>query len=271
MQVYLYSKSGHTIGLDQTKRCAAIAHYLKDLNPILCTSDFRAGAYAKDLLGVSKYVNVDVLRNLHNMMNENDILFFETDETNENMINEMKEFCSLAIDLNEIKEPIVDRLTYKELEKKNLEQTIFFGDDDYDNEFLEMAKNSSQHNLSLLMGHYFFLGNEKIFSEHFNEVIDEEEYVETIQNSKYLLTSSLQSAFESISCGNYPVLLKRTDKTYDDELINEIGIPTIELSNLDDNIKEFTTITENYPKINMPDFFDISKLVEKIENLPKNL
>ena len=42
MQVYLYAKSGHTVGLDATRRCAAIANALKEFDPILCTSDFRA-------------------------------------------------------------------------------------------------------------------------------------------------------------------------------------------------------------------------------------
>ena len=60
MKVYLYAKSGHTVGLEATKRCATIANALKVFEPILCTSDFRAGAFAKDNLGVKKYVNIDV-------------------------------------------------------------------------------------------------------------------------------------------------------------------------------------------------------------------
>ncbi len=40
MKVYLYAKSGHTVGLEATKRCATIANALKVFEPILCTSDF---------------------------------------------------------------------------------------------------------------------------------------------------------------------------------------------------------------------------------------
>ena len=56
MKIYFYAKSGHTIGLEATKKCATIINILKNFDPILCTSDFRAGAFAKDNLGVKKYV-----------------------------------------------------------------------------------------------------------------------------------------------------------------------------------------------------------------------
>jgi hypothetical protein len=55
MKVYLYAKSGHTIGLDETKRCSVIANILNEFEPILCISDFRAGIFAKENLGVKKY------------------------------------------------------------------------------------------------------------------------------------------------------------------------------------------------------------------------
>ena len=69
---------------------------VKDFNPILCTSDFRAGAFAKEHLGVKKYVNVDVLRNLTNLMQRNDILIYESEEENEQMQQRNKNFCSLS-------------------------------------------------------------------------------------------------------------------------------------------------------------------------------
>jgi hypothetical protein len=274
MQVYLYAKSGHTVGLEATKRCAVIANALKEFEPILCTSDFRAGAFAKDNLGVKKYVNIDVVRNLHNMMHRGDILIYETPEVNENMKEEMKEFCSLLYGIGEeLNGIIVDESIYTKVSNPNLEKTIFFGDDDYNNFFLEMAKNSKKLEINLLMGHYFFLGNEKIFANHFSNVIDEEEYVQTIQNSKYLLTASLQTALESLSCGNKPVLFKRDDKTYDEELINKLNLPVIESSNLKELINQFETIIQNYPTINNFEILNLDKMVleikEKIELFKK--
>ncbi|MDX9901160.1 MAG: hypothetical protein RBT22_06680 [Aliarcobacter sp.] len=270
MQVYLYAKSGHTVGLDATRRCAAIANFLKELDPILCTSDFRAGAFAKDNLGVKKYVNIDVVRNLHNMMHRGDILIYETPEVNENMKEEMKEFCTLLYGIGEeLNEIIVDESIYIKNENPTIEKTIFFGDDDYHNLLLGIIEDSKKYDINLLMGHYFFLGNEKIFVNHFLNIIDEEEYVQTIQNSKYLLTTSLQTALESLSCGNKPVLFRRIDKSYDEELIKKLNLPLIQSDNLEELINQFELIIKDYPIITnfkCTDFKIISsEIKEKIE------
>lgn len=278
MNIYLYAKSGHTIGLDATKRCAVIANIFKDYDPILCTSDFRAGAFAKDLLGVRKYVNIDVIRNLPNIMNRKDILIFDTPEVNEEMRKDMEDFCSLVYDLNDdTSQIIVDKNLYSKVETAKLDKTIFYGDDDYLNEFLNMVKNSGTYKINLLMGHYFFLGNEKLFAEHFDNVIEEEEYVDTIQNSKYLLTGSIQAALESISCGNYPVLLKRTDKLYNEKLISDLNIPVILSNDLNEIIVRFEEIISNYPNIvnfaltNTKNMFrEVSKKIETFNKLLNN-
>lgn len=266
MQLYFYAKSGHTVGLEETKRCSAIANQLKEFNPILCTSDFRAGAFAKDNFGIKKYVNIDVVRNLHNIMQKGDILIYDTPEVNEVMKEEMKEYCSLLYGINdELSGIIVDTTIYTPLKDPSLEKTIFFGDDDYNNLFLDMAKESGKSNLNLLIGHYFFLGNEKIFANHFSNVIDEEEYVQTIQNSKYLLTASLQTALESLACGNKPVLFKRVDKKYDEDLILKLNLPVIELTNLENLIKDFNKIVDNYPTILNFEILSLNNLVLEIK------
>ncbi len=269
MQVYLYAKSGHTIGLEATKRCAAIANALKEFDPILCTSDFRAGAFAKDLLGIRRYVNIDVIRNLHNIMEKRDILIYDTPEINDNMKKDMTAFCTLVYGIDdEIKGIIVDSSIYNKTDNANLnklDKTIFFGDDDYNNIFLEMAKESEKQEINMLMGHYFFLGNEKVFSNYFSNVIDEEEYVQTIKNSKYLLTASLQSALESLACGNFPVLFKRFDKNYDEELITNLNIPVIKGDNLKQLIENFSVIINNYPNINNFNIISFDTIVKNVK------
>lgn len=269
MQVYLYAKSGHTVGLEATKRCAAIANALKEFDPILCTSDFRAGAFAKDLLGIRRYVNIDVIRNLHNIMEKRDILIYDTPEINDNMKKDMTAFCTLVYGIDdEIKGIIVDSSIYNKTDNANLnklDKTIFFGDDDYNNIFLEMAKQSEKQEINMLMGHYFFLGNEKVFSNYFSNVIDEEEYVQTIKNSKYLLTASLQSALESLACGNFPVLFKRFDKNYDEELITNLNIPVIKGDNLKQLIENFSVIINNYPNINNFNIISFDTIVKNVK------
>ncbi len=248
MQVYLYAKSGHAIGLEATKRCATVVNALKEFNPVLCTSDFRAGAFAKDLLGVKKYVNIDVVRNLYNIMEKRDILVLDTDETNELMQKDMKEFCTLLYTIGEDTSNIlVDESIYTKVENPSIKKAIFFGDDDYNNIFLDLVTSSSKYDIDLLMGHYFFLGNEKVFVNHFTNVIDEEEYIETLQNTQYLLTASLQTALESISCGNKPVLFIREDKKYNNKLIEDLNIPIISEDSLEKIINKFDEIITDYP------------------------
>ena len=100
-------------------------------------------------------------------------------------------------------------------------------------------------------------------------IIDEEEYVQTIQNSKYLLTASLQTALESLSCGNKPVLFRRIDKSYDEELIKKLNLPLIQSDNLEELINQFELIIKDYPIITnfkCTDFKIISsEIKEKIE------
>ena len=266
MQVYLYAKSGHTIGLEATKRCAAIANFLKEFDPILCTSDFRAGAFAKDLLGVRRYVNIDVVRNLHNIMQKRDILIYDTPEANDDMKKDMKEFCTLLYGIDsEIEGIVVDTSIYTKQENPKLEKTIFFGDDDYYNIFLGLVKEAEKFDINLLMGHYFFLGNEKIFANHFLNVIDEEEYVETIKDSKYLLTASLQTALESLACGNKPVLFRREDKIYDEKLISELNLPIIEASDLKDLLEKFDSIIDEYPIISNFNVVNLDNIKKEIK------
>ena len=266
MKIYFYAKSGHTIGLEATKKCATIINILKNFDPILCTSDFRAGAFAKDNLGIKKYVNIDVVRNLTNIMQRNDILFYSSDEVNEQMKEDMKDFCSLSYCIDDFEGVLVDKSLYTKNENQSLEKTIFFGDDDYYNQFLEMATKSDKSDTNLLMGHYFFLGNEKVFKNHFVNVIAEEEYVDTIVNSKYLLTASLQTACESIACGNKPVLFKREDKKYDDKLISKLNIPVIGSDNLNELIFLFEQVIKNYPTLGKLDFVNLDNVVLEIKN-----
>ncbi len=156
MKIYFYAKSGHTIGLEATKKCATIINILKNFDPVLCTSDFRAGAFAKENLEVKKYVNIDVLRNLTNIMQRKDILIFDSKEANEDMKSEMKQFCSLLYEIGtDIKEVIVDTTLYTKVTNPTIEKTLFFGDDDYYNLLLDLVKNSNVNILDVkkLMSH----------------------------------------------------------------------------------------------------------------------
>ncbi|XPV68742.1 MAG: hypothetical protein ACNI25_15765 [Halarcobacter sp.] len=270
MKIYLYAKSGHAIGLDATRRCSAFSKFIKEYDPILCTCDFRAGAYAKEVLGIKKYVSVDILSNLPNIMQRGDILIYDSDEASEFMQEHMKEFCTLLYKFPEdIPYTLIDEEFFYPQKNQTIEKLIFFGDDDYNNLLLDMCEDVKDIDIPLLWGHYFFLGNEKLLADSFNTILEEEEYINSIQSSKFLLSASLNGCIESIACGNKAVLLKRDDKVYDEEIINKLNLPTIKTNSITEAIELFDNITKNYPKINQINKFDISsiksQIAEKIE------
>ena len=160
MELYVYCQSGHNFGLENLRRTATICKKLQELDPLLATADYRAASFAKGELGVKKTVGIDVIENLPNMMLRLDILIFDSKEPSELMLKHMKDFCSHLYEVGvDIPYDIVDD-TFFEDSKKTIKKTFFFADDDYENELLEFTKDSKKHDLKLLMGHYFFMGND---------------------------------------------------------------------------------------------------------------
>lgn len=88
--------------------------------------------------------------------------------------------------------------------------------------------------------------------------------MDVIKQTKYLLSGSLNACLESIVCGNKPVLLKRVDKVYDEDLIKKLHLPIISSDNLDDITTKFDKIIKNYPKLNKIDEFDINPIIHDI-------
>lgn len=263
MRLYIYSSSGHNKGLEMVRRCSVIAKSLKQFDPILCTSDYRAATYAKGELGVEKSAGIDVIGNLPNTMERGDILIFESDEPSDFMVENMREFCSLVFIVGkDIQNEIVDD-EYFSKGDQSIEKCFYFGDDDYKDQLLKMADGIETQDITCLMGHYHFFGNEDKLKPYFKEIIDEEEYIDTIKNSKYLLTGSYQAACESLSSGNKPVLLIREDKEYN----NTLNIPQIVLNNnLPKAIEEFNKLIENYPSdVKQPQSLDLKDIPSQIE------
>lgn len=269
MKLYIYASSGHNKGLEMVRRCAVIAKKLKDLDPILCTADYRAATYSKNELGVNKSAGIDVIGNLPNTMERGDALIFESDEPSEFMLENMKEFCSLLYIVGEdIQSDIVDDEVFTSSDN-SIEKCFYFGDDDYTDQLLKLCDGIDKQDITCLMGHYHFFGNEDKLKPYFNDVIDEEEYIDTIKNSSNLLTASYQAACESLYAGNKVVLLKREDKEYD----NSLNIPQISMDkSLSEIVAEFNKIIEEYPKdVLKPNTLDLKEIPEQIEKRVKLL
>ncbi len=268
MQVYIYAKSGHNFGLENVRRASAVAEMLSHTNPILCTADYRAATFAKSELGISRGVGIDIIGNLPNVMERGDILIYDdSGEASSSMVEHMNQFCTHLYKIGlDIPFDIVDK-TFESNSNVKLQKAIFFADDDYSNWFLDFSLSSTKENLSLLLGHYFFLGNEDKLKQYFNDIIEEEEYADTIKTTKYLLTASVHACIESLASGNFPVYFQRGDKANIENiaLLSKYNIPTVTGINLSELIVNFETIITNYPILNKFEKFDISTIKSDID------
>ncbi len=265
MNIYIYTKSGHNIGLEELRRGAVIFNQLKECDPILCTSDYRAATFARDL-GVHKGIGIDIIGNLPNLMERGDMLIFDSDEPSDDMREFMSKYCTKLYEVGvDIPKTLVDDKFFEKGDQ-SIEKAFFFGDDDYKDFLLkEFCKDTKEQNIPLLMGHYFFLGNEDKLKPYFSDIIEEEEYFDTILNTKYLLTSSLNAVFESLASGNLPIFYQRKDKDSKDlELIKEYNIPIASGKNIEAVMNSFEQIILDYPQVKVLEKVDINEIKNTI-------
>ncbi|MCK5110725.1 MAG: hypothetical protein KAQ94_04315 [Arcobacteraceae bacterium] len=265
MNIYIYAKSGHNIGLESVRRCAVLYKQLEQCDPILCTSDYRAATFARDL-GVYKGLGIDIIGNLPNIMERSDMLIFDSDEPSEEMRKFMAEYCTHLYEVGvDIPKTLVDDKFFEKGDQ-SIKKAFFFGDDDYGDILLkELCKDCGKLEIPLLMGHYFFFGNEEKLAPSFSNIIEEEEYFDTILNTKYLLTSSINSVFESLASGNCPVFYKRSDKSNEDlQFLKEYSIPVVDGKNMNDIVSNFEDVISNYPKVKTLEKTDIENIKNTI-------
>ena len=166
-------------------------------------------------MGVKKGVGVDIITALPHLMTRRDILIFDSKEASNFTKEHMKDFCTILLEIGvDIPKTIVSNNFFTK-KKCNIESTFFFGDDDYNNILLNQLCDK-KNDINLLMGHYFFLGDNEKLKPYFKSIIDEENYFNTILNTKYLLTSSINAVFESLASKNNPVFYQRKDKSKED-------------------------------------------------------
>lgn len=275
MQFYLYAKSGHSYGLDRVKRVVALYETFKEFDPILCTCDFRAGSFAKEVFGIKKSVSVDLIENLPNIMQRGDVLAFDSDEPSDFMKKNMKDFCSFLIEVGIDTPKIIAHKIFEYNPCTNGKILFFFGDDDYKKELLSKISETQKLSISVLLGHYYFLGNEDQVAQKFSKFYEDTEYADAIKSYEFLLTGSTQAAIESLSCGNKPVFFIRDDKIEDIEddllMLKELNIPIIEAGNLNTILATFESIKSDYPATKQLPSFDLgetkSAISKRIEML----
>jgi hypothetical protein len=270
IQTYIYTQTGHNFGLENLRRGVAIYKQFTNIEPILATADFRAASHAKDEMGIKKGVGVDIITALPHLMTRKDILIFDSQEASNFTKKYMKKFCTILLEVGvDIPNDIVDNEFFEYIDNKR-EKCFFFADDDYEDEMINILTiDSKKQNMDCLLGHYFFMGHDKKLSPYFNRVIEEENYMQTIKETKYLLTSSVNATLESLASGNKPVFFKRFIKEFKGniELLEKYNIPIVYGKNLNEIVNNFENLIKNYPNTNKIKKIDISGVINEIEDI----
>lgn len=279
MELFIYAKSSHRDGLENVRRAAALCNMLEVCKPTLCTGDYRAASIARETMGVARTMGIDAMGNLPHTMERLDILIYDNEDVTQKMHEEMNSFCSRVYRIGEaIPMDIVEAEYFGTFETKR-NKALFFGDDDYKKWFLDFCEGSQKYDFALLNGNYFFLDSAAVLKNSFAEIVDEEEYMQTIQETKYLLSASVQACLESLAAGNAAVYFQRGDKEPQNiALLKKYNIPTASGDTLDAVIESFENIITAYPATNRPEKYEVSALREEIlalfeshKNIPKSL
>ncbi len=203
----------------------------KNIEPTLCVSDFKAQIKAKSM-GFANTISMDVLRNMANVMSEGNVLVYESNEDAGLIKQDLEQYCSLVIKIDESYFPLVgDCATNSEAKGGS----VFFGDDDYSEEFLNMVQSSdSKYDTSLILGEYFFLNNDKILKQYFADVYESDEYEYGLNDCACLLSANVQCAIEAIAMGKDVMFFERDDKLITQstkDILNKYGVLFAKTSN----------------------------------------
>jgi hypothetical protein len=224
--LYYYANSGHKIGLERVRRGAALLKRLafNGVETQLLVNDFRAGLAAKDL-GVKEYVTVETVQDIDAIAEAGNSIIIDSPEDDhgrlEKYCNEFKVVFKFRQSMQDdvlfseyiLDGVAVDKIYEEANSKEKVSKKLFFlNDADYDKVILNHASLFEHKELDLLLGQYFFVKYEDDLAKIFTQLHEPEEYMDLIQSSQYVITSSLQTAFEAKTSGACVYFLNLTNQ-----------------------------------------------------------
>ncbi|WP_201352393.1 hypothetical protein [Hydrogenimonas urashimensis] len=252
MKLYYYINTGHRVGLDRLRRSAPVISALRQIgvDVTMLTNDFRAGEYAKEHLGIEKYVSVDVVRNIANIATPEDTLVFDSQEENRAMWDAMAAYFRGFVRVSDDPEDFISAgeglissmksgegiLTVDIVNPRYFESGeydggtwYFWGDDDYERRLLALADAFCGLDVSLLEGYYFFLQYGDELGNKFKRVEDSERYDEILMRAECFLSSSPQSVLEAMAAGARPVYIQKPGIALAwKRKMQSVGVPVVE-------------------------------------------
>jgi hypothetical protein len=213
--LYYYAYTGHKVGLDRVKKAAAIIKELEK-NGVACrllVNDFRAGLAAREY-GIADSITIETIQDIDAVAQIGNSVIIDSPEDDHgrlekycNEFNAVFTFRQKMQDQVRFTEQLLDGVAvdkvYEEAntQKKVSRKLFFLNDADYDKVILNHASLFEDKGLELLLGHYFFVKYEDDLAKIFTQLHEPEEYMDLIQNSTYVITSSLQTALEAKTSG----------------------------------------------------------------------
>lgn len=249
MRLFYYVHTGHRIGLDRFRRAATIIRALGDVDITLLTSDYRIASVARDF-GIKRSVGIDVVRNIPQIAHHGDKIIFDSDELNPTLHADMVKYFSTFIRVTDDPDALkmegellispylegegvckgvaVDE-RYLEQSAKTIEKGFFFGDDDYEEDFLANLDMFQGLEMEMINGFYYFINYENRLAPAFTKQHEFEEYDEVVQGSKVFVSASPQSVLENLASGGRPIYIQRPDYVRDFiPLFESLDVPVVD-------------------------------------------
>ena len=213
--LYYYAFSGHKVGLDRVKKAAAILKELEK-NGVECRlliNDFRAGLAAREY-GISDSITIETIQDIDAVAQIGNSVIIDSPEDDrgrlQKYLQEFKAVFRFAQDHHDVSHfgecmlqgIVVDKIYETVADKTKEQRKLFFlSDADYDKVILKNASLFEGKGIELLLGNYFFVKYEDDLAKLFKTLHEPEEYMELIQKASHIITSSVQTAFESQASG----------------------------------------------------------------------
>ncbi len=242
---YIYAYSNYKYGLDRLRRMAVLYKELKKqgLEVEMLTNDHRASGAARDL-GVKICTTVETILDIDLVAKRGDILIIDSPEDDigkievyaemyeklykiANSCDEQSLYTEQILQIEALVAEEYVAITSREKEDRTL---LFFSDSDSDKYLLKNADFFQSFGFELLLGEYFYVDYESDLEDTFSKIHESEEYMDLISNSKTIVTSSVQTAYEAYSSGANIVYLDCSDLDICiKEHMEELGISIVDM------------------------------------------
>ena len=251
--LYYYAYTGHKIGLDRVKKAVAVIKELEThgVECRLLVNDFRAGLAAREF-GIAESITIETIQDIDAVaQNGNSVIIDSPEDDHGRLEKYCSEFHAVFVwrqsveDVVRFSETILDGVAvdkvYEEASRlEKIDRKLFFlNDADYDKVILNNSSLFEDIGIELLLGHYFFVKYEDDLAKIFSKLHEPEEYMELIQESKTVITSSLQTAFEAKISGACVYFINLKNES--DTSVNYLSFNGIEVV---DSISEIDVSTK---------------------------